>query len=440
MIFDGRPIAEIQDEELAALVADRVREDQHIEFKAVFETERHPLDFLKEIAALANGGGGYLIVGIRDEEHRAADFVGTARDVAERDATRLRDLYLEHIVPRIEGFEADARMVDGNGLTIVRIPPSIRRPHMVTYERGTHFVCRVADAKREMSYEEIRAAFRDEPLSLQVSAIGEGLVRLVDATERDEAYDRLTSLLEGGGPVLTQTEEGTQIARIARERFEGVVGDEPYYWIAATPTRARPRSLPVDDQGLRDLLRQPPGSRRGGWNMEPPLNQPPTRTAEGLDRGRGTFERLILTENGHMEFWTPLDTHFCWQQSEEEFRTRPVLYPLPVVEYPVSFLRLYRALIDRYELEGTILVQYEYRNLRGYSLRPFHPEAIRYLFGEHHVYTGAQHFRFGPIASPNDFNPDLSGRELLVPFYGAYGYETYQIPFFDEEEQRFIFQ
>ena len=41
-----------------------------------------------------------------------------------------------------------------------------------------------------------------------------------------------------------------------------------------------------------------------------------------------------------MEFWAPLNDHFCWRQSDEEFERELKLYPFPVIEYPVAFTKL----------------------------------------------------------------------------------------------------
>lgn len=441
MIFDGRPIAEIDDDEFAALVEDQQPEDQHLEFKALYhrDDDRSRLDLLKEIAALANGGGGYVIVGIEDVDSRACGFVGANRDESERDASSLLDLCLDHISPRIEGLEVVARLIGENGITVVRIPPSIRTPHMVTYQRGTHFIRRVADSKREMSHEEIRSAFQDEPVSRKVSEIDGKVGRLIEATERDATFEWLEDRVRTGGPGLTETADGEIIARLARKRFEDQVADSPYYWIAATPLEAQPGSIPVEDDDLRELLRDPPGSRRDGWNMEA-IRETVHRTGEGLRRGDRKSRYLEITENGHLEFWTPLDAHFCWGQSEEEFQSRPRLNPFPLVEYPVTFLRLYRTLSGRYAIDGDVLFQYEYRNLRGYVLRPFHPRSIRYMAmaTPDNPYEG-DHFALGPSQQANDFHPEQLALELLQPLYGAFGFEPWMIPFFDEEDEKFVF-
>lgn len=440
MIFGGRSISEIDDAELANLVDEAVEEDQDLEFKSVFHrsSEESRFNLLKEIAAFANAGGGYLIVGIEDDEDRAGGFVGTEPSEAEEDALSLRDLCLDHLKPRVEDLEVQSRQVRGNGLTVVRVPPSARTPHMISYQRRTFFLRRVDDSKREMSHAEIRSAFLDEPVAKGISDLGSKVARLLEASERDSQYEWLRDHIRAGGTGLSESENGRVVARLARERFEEGAGETPSFWIAVTPRDSLAGTLPVEEERLRDLLEDPPGSRPNGWSMEI-RHESLTRTPDGLGRGDREDEYLEVTENGHMEFWTPLDEHFCWRQSQQEFQRRPRLYPYSVVEYPVSFLRLYRALADEFGVEGKVLLQYQYRNLTGYILRPFHPQAIRHRAIVGGPYEG-NHFQFGPRDLPHDFGPEKTALEALEPFYAAFGLEPFTIPFYDEEEEGFVFQ
>ena len=97
------------------------------------------------------------------------------------------------------------------------------------------------------------------------------------------------------------------------------------------------------------------------------------RSLNGIELGTKEYEYLEVFENGHLEFWTPLDDHFCWRQSAEEQQIRPRLYPYPVAEYPVSFLRLTAALLDNAGYSEEMVIQLEYRNAGGYILRPGQP-------------------------------------------------------------------
>ncbi len=170
-------------------------------------------------------------------------------------------------------------------------------------------------------------------------------------------------------------------------------------------------------------------------------NSPIRRTGTGIQRGDKEFESLELHQNGLMEFYTPLDQHFCWKQSDEEFKKNPELYPYPAVEYPATFLRLYRDLIEGAGIRDEILSQLVYINLKGYTMRPFAPTSIGYIIGTkprvpypHKDYTGPM------VKTVHSFAPDkIAYDDLLVPFYGTFGYEPEAIPFYDREKEVFDF-
>ncbi len=286
-----------------------------------------------------------------------------------------------------------------------------------------------------MSREEIRSAFLDDPLALSVERLESKVAHLLQETEEENTRTDLLGRIESGtaGPILTETENGHIVADIAREQFEREAGTDPYFWIAATPVVARSHSVPVQNAELQKMLRHPPGSRPNGWNMEA-VYERPRAYVDGLVRGDESFEQLRLAQNGHCEFRTPLSEHFCWKQSPEEFARRPRLYPYPVVEYPVTFLRLYRHIKDDCGLEGEVLFQYEYRNLRGYILRPYHPRSIRFTSDPEPEPFPHQHYRWGPREFEDDFVPDETARLLLSDFYTQFGWEPHMIPFHTEDE------
>ena len=81
MIFEGRPVDEISDEEIAQLVKAHVSERQHLEFKATlgYKDDDARMELLRDVVSMANGGGGYLVFGVRDDGRgQAQSFVDQA--------------------------------------------------------------------------------------------------------------------------------------------------------------------------------------------------------------------------------------------------------------------------------------------------------------------------------------------------------------------------
>ena len=132
-----------------------------------------------------------------------------------------------------------------------------------------------------------------------------------------------------------------------------------------------------------------------------------------------------------MEFRTPLSEHFCWGQKTEEFENRPELYPYPVVEYLVTFLCLYEAILKSCELQGDILINLKYINLKGYRLRPYAPKQIGYMFADEIGLFKYDHLYLPPFKIDHTFDPDAVAYQLLKQFYSSFGFSSETIPFYE---------
>lgn len=184
MIFDGKPIDEITDEELDAIVQENIRERQHLEFKVTVNhrDDGDRLELLRDIGSLANGGGGYVIIGIRDDgQGRAVKFEPSLVGDTARIAKSIASLCQDHIRERIDELGIRERNVKGNPLVVVRVPSSLGIPHMVTFSNRTDFYCRYQDGKREMTYGEIKDAFVGDEVRKQLCSVE----RAISALESD---------------------------------------------------------------------------------------------------------------------------------------------------------------------------------------------------------------------------------------------------------------
>jgi len=435
LIFDGKPIDDVSDEEIDRLVNEHISERQHLEFKVTLNhqnaLDKHEL--LRDIVSLANAGGGYLIIGIRDDGKGRAqryepDMVGDTQRIKQA----INSLCLEHIRDRIDGLEIKLRTVRSNPLVIVRIPTSIRIPHMVTFQNSTDFYTRYGDGKREMTMSEIREAFNQDVVALRLSRIETQLQTIISTLAAPQRGKIEEEIQEGIVPRFLSIEDGKTLADETLHRFIKEVGNEPFFRVSVTPMNPKEGLIDVASEPIRTLINNPPGSRRFGWNMEAGYRQI-ERFVEGIRRGDKNEKYLELLSNGHMEFWTPLDDNFCWRQTPEEFSKRPRLYPYPVIEYPTTFLRLYRAIVDSLGISDDFIVDLCYLNLKGYILAPYAPNAIGFMFAD----TYSKPFEDKGInprkTIKNNFAPDQTAYELIQTVYAAFGFDERAIPFFTGE-------
>lgn len=440
MIFDGKVLSEITNEEIEQLVTDHIKENQNLEYKLTvnYKTPEERFETLCDIVSLANAGGGYLVIGIRDDgKGRAMRFENIEN--AESMIKSIRSICLEHVAERIEGIEFDIRHIKNCIILIVRVPTSSRIPHMVTLNNNTHFVTRYADGKREMTYAEIKSSFQQDIFDRRLSFIEDGMKSILNMRQNEERKE-LISMLEKEEMSPLSITDGKVLINGMTRYFLTRIGKAPYFRISAVPIKTGRNIVNVDQKQIKELFQNPPNQRWSGWNMES-FYSSVERFPEGIFRGDKKDRMLILQQNGHMEFYAPLDQNFCWRQSEEEFKKQPRLYPYPVVEYPFSFLDLYKHIIKTSNIESSLIISMQYLNCKGYTLLPYKPESMGFIFPRKTVKSfDKEHLIIPELDIDHDYNPHLVCYDLLKYFYAVFSYTPDMIPFFVEDKSEFIFE
>jgi len=444
MIFDHKPPDEITDEEIEALVEEHYSERQHAEFKATMNLKNDDdrLESLRDISSLANSGGGYLIIGIQDDGKGKAQCYTETKFNSFAIKRSITQLCQDHIIVRIWGLEVRDRTVKGHPLVIVRVPDSDRIPHMIKFQRRTDFWRRYDDGKREMTYAEIKEAFERDSVARRLTNIEQEMTKL---RRRETRESELAFLMDQREKQLTPSfsvvENGELLAKVTADNFRSKVGKTPYMRIAATPAHSTRNLVNVDSPPIRAVLTTPPACRLYGWNLgSGDIRHYEVKVfEEGVYRGELSSECLELLRNGHMEFSVLIDEQYCWRQTNEEFNKNPTLYPYAVVEYPVSFLKLYRSITEIAAINDEFIVTLQYVNIRGFRLPAYSPNSRGFLIRSLETSPFAKNGYDYSIKVSHQFDPDRTAFELLRNFYASFGHEAYKIPFFNEESSKFEF-
>jgi len=136
------------------LINERVSETRHLDFKRQLNNVD---DLADDLSALANVGGGVLIIGIgTDKTDRATSLHEQDLRVVEQQAVQAaRDGIDEPL--RIELVAAPGGVNPGRGFLVIAVPPSDRTPH-ISANKG-RVLHRVGTHNKPMTRRELGAAF-----------------------------------------------------------------------------------------------------------------------------------------------------------------------------------------------------------------------------------------------------------------------------------------
>jgi len=191
MILGDRSLYDLSLDDFRALVDNHEAEGPHLEYKASAYSGKGDeiREMLRDITALANAEGGYLVMGIQE------DVAGHAANLSpiENSQTKVQAINqacLDGIQERIPGLEVRAYETGLNrGIIVVHVPASNQRPHMMAREHRTDFYCRYGTDKRPMTLPEIMGLILDNPRFqrlLELELIAKGYTLSETSTGRAE--------------------------------------------------------------------------------------------------------------------------------------------------------------------------------------------------------------------------------------------------------------
>ncbi len=127
MWFDNRRVAEIKFQEITDLL-NTAQEDQWLEFKEYAyqlnipqqqvlpkALDKEKFEMLKDISAMANAEGGYIILGITEKQGVAIRFLNICD--SEKASERIKDICSQRIDPRIQNLEIEPYRVSWEDTT-----------------------------------------------------------------------------------------------------------------------------------------------------------------------------------------------------------------------------------------------------------------------------------------------------------------------------------
>ncbi len=347
MIFDNRNISQITPQDLIGLIGNQ-EENLWIDFKQQdyhkdpSDKEKHQREICKDVTAMANAEGGYIIIGVSENNKFAQGFF-PINDAAKL-AQSIKGICLQHIDPRISDLEIEPYSLSWQNkvmeLVIIRIPPSGMRPHSFKSRGSTNFVKRYGDDTREYPMSELGEAFSLRHYPPILGSID----RKLDAVLANAQADRRNSISTEDDPL--EQVYVRNLLHLMKLRFEENISGEPYFRIFAVPVELDRNAIDTSNENIRSILQKPPNIRRTGFGVTGMLARDILTSTEGIKGTNMGSGEITLLKNGFLEVQCPLsNSYFQWMHDQSGL-TLPWLYPHVVCEFPVSFLKLLKGLYE----------------------------------------------------------------------------------------------
>lgn len=173
MILSDRSLHELSFNDFKGLIDNRIPEGPHLDYKETAYSGRPPdiREMLRDVIALANGGGGYIVMGIKEDGHNRPLEFSPVEQLYMR-TQGIRQACLDGIQERIDNLEVNCFEInDDQGLIVIHVPSSEKVPHMVSMDHHSDFYRRYDTDKRVMSIGEIRDSFVESPYYRRLAQI-----------------------------------------------------------------------------------------------------------------------------------------------------------------------------------------------------------------------------------------------------------------------------
>jgi len=160
-MFDIRTSGSIDEEFLNRVVELQIAESLTLDFKRenYGNSDDKKKELLKDVSSFANSAGGFLVIGIDEDEGCASELVPIKDLNAEEEVLRIENLLRDGLEPRVQGITVRSVEVSGGHILVIHVPKSWNPPHRVNFKKSGLFYGRNSQSSYPLDMEEIRQRF-----------------------------------------------------------------------------------------------------------------------------------------------------------------------------------------------------------------------------------------------------------------------------------------
>ncbi|MGM5066612.1 AlbA family DNA-binding domain-containing protein [Rhodococcus qingshengii] len=158
----GEPVSTLSASAIDAAVEQKMPEDSDLDWKQAHYSneEKGKNELAKDVAAMANGVGGLIVIGIAEQDGRAAASSTVA--LGDGEASRMRQVLAGRIRPFLVGVAIrPVHLAEDSGYYVISVPRSADAPHAVVKNDLLGFPVRNGTTTRWLSEAEVGVAYRD---------------------------------------------------------------------------------------------------------------------------------------------------------------------------------------------------------------------------------------------------------------------------------------
>lgn len=166
----NKPLSQIEEKDIQALIDTQQKESVILEFKEqISGSEKEKREIPKDISAIANTEGGFIIFGIKEDAGKASEIVGIDKTIGRQPVEEwVENILISNVRPRliVKPKVITLSVNDDKIVLILQIPQSSRRPHMVTSDGKNAYYKRHNYQASYADEHEVRAMFLESKTSI----------------------------------------------------------------------------------------------------------------------------------------------------------------------------------------------------------------------------------------------------------------------------------